>query len=365
MVMSSRRFIRSAVFSVFVLLATALCAATAFAGDAPERIVAVGDLHGDYGAFEDVMSRAGLIGPDGAWTGGEAVLVQMGDVAGRGSDTLKIVRTLKRLKIEAAKAGGDVIALVGNHEAMQMTGDLRYVHPGEWASYARDGEDELYTAFFDRNRRRLSQLLAPDAEDSDGSASSRFAEMEGRFRATFPPGYAGHRIAWSPTGEVGAWVVENPAAVILGDTLFVHGGLSAPYAEHTIERLNAETREALLTQTNDRSAIVRDQYGPQWYRGLNREAGQRAEFPDGRELTVEEETALVLENFGVARIVIGHTPHLEGIKPMHDGRVIQIDTGLSAYYGGARSFLEITPAGVFANDNGVVRQIRTAIKTGP
>lgn len=365
MVTSSRRFIRSVIFSVFVLLTAALCAATALAGDAPERVVAVGDLHGDYGAFEDILSRAGLVGSDGAWTGGEAVLVQMGDVAGRGPDTLKIVRALKRLKNEAAKAGGDVIALVGNHEAMQMTGDLRYVHPGEWASYARGGESDLYTTFFDKNQRRLSQLLAPDAKDNDGSASSRIAEMESRFRATFPPGYAGHRIAWSPTGEVGAWVVENPAAVILGDTLFVHGGLSAPYAEHTIERLNAGTREALLAQTNDRSAIVWDQYGPQWYRGLNREPGQRKEFPDGRELTVAEETALVLENFGVARIVIGHTPHLEGIKPMHDGRVIQIDTGMSAHYGGARSFLEIIPEGVFANDNGVVRQIRGAIKIEP
>ena len=56
-------------------------------------------------------------------------LVQMGDVVDRGPDSLKIIRDLMRLQREAPKRGGQVIVLVGNHEAMMMTGDLRYVHP--------------------------------------------------------------------------------------------------------------------------------------------------------------------------------------------------------------------------------------------
>ena len=78
---------------------------------------------------------------------------------------------------------------------------------------------------------------------------------------------------------------------------------------------------------------------------------------DGASLTVEEELDIVLGHFGVERIVIGHTPSIEGIKANHNGRVIQIDTGMSDYYGGINSFLEITDDGVFANNDGVVVRI--------
>ena len=78
------------------------------------------------------------------------ILVQTGDVTDRGPDSLKIIRDLQRLQREAARAGGRVVVLVGNHEAMNVTGDLRYVHPGEYAAFAdRDSasrRDALYTA---------------------------------------------------------------------------------------------------------------------------------------------------------------------------------------------------------------------------
>ena len=112
------------------------------------RIIAIGDLHGDYNAFEAVMVQAGLMVEAANWAGGTAIVIQQGDIAGRGPDTLKIVRALKRLENEAAVAGGKVIILVGNHEVMQMAGDLRYVHSGEWASFVRDNEDALYKDFF-------------------------------------------------------------------------------------------------------------------------------------------------------------------------------------------------------------------------
>src|SRR3990170_2011637 len=57
------------------------------------------------------------------------------DVVDRGPDSLKIINDLMRLQSEAAKRGGRVIALIGNHEAMMMIGDLRYVHPGEYAAF--------------------------------------------------------------------------------------------------------------------------------------------------------------------------------------------------------------------------------------
>ena len=65
-----------------------------------------------------------------------ATLVQMGDVVDRGPDSLKIIHDLMKLQREAPKRGGQVIVVLGNHEAMMMTDDMRYVHPGEYAAFA-------------------------------------------------------------------------------------------------------------------------------------------------------------------------------------------------------------------------------------
>jgi hypothetical protein len=50
---------------------------------------------------------------------------------------------------------------------------------------------------------------------------------------------------------------------------------------------------------------------------------------------------MVLQAYGARRIVIGHTPTLSGISLLHDGKLIRIDTGISAYYGGTPTYLEI------------------------
>ncbi|MBT8427928.1 MAG: hypothetical protein KJO02_07850, partial [Erythrobacter sp.] len=62
----------------------------AHAGE-PARIVAIGDLHGDYEAYHDIALTAGMIDEDGDWAGGDTVLVQLGDVTDRGPDSLKII----------------------------------------------------------------------------------------------------------------------------------------------------------------------------------------------------------------------------------------------------------------------------------
>ena len=123
-------------YSIIILWFVA--AARMFAGQAEwtgvERVVAVGDVHGDYGGFVEVLRSAGVIDQKLRWTGGKTHLVQTGDVPDRGADSRKAMDLLMNLEKQAAKAGGQVHALIGNHEAMNLYGDLRYTVPGEFAA---------------------------------------------------------------------------------------------------------------------------------------------------------------------------------------------------------------------------------------
>src|ERR1700730_7211921 len=85
-----------------------------------DRVVAIGDVHGDFERFTAVLRSAGLIDEDGNWAGGMTHLVQVGDALDRGPDSRKVLDLLMKLEQQAAKAGGYLHALIGNHEAMNL-----------------------------------------------------------------------------------------------------------------------------------------------------------------------------------------------------------------------------------------------------
>src|SRR4051812_18225065 len=87
---------------------------------AVERIVAIGDLHGDVSALRAALRLAGAIDEAGKWIGGKLVVVQTGDQLDRGDDEPQILDLFQRLRIEAAAAGGAVHVLNGNHEVMNV-----------------------------------------------------------------------------------------------------------------------------------------------------------------------------------------------------------------------------------------------------
>ncbi len=311
----------------------------AFAAPASaERIVAVGDLHGDYEAYVAILAEAGLIDGRGKWAGGEAILVQTGDIADRGPDTLKIIRHLMKLEKAARRKRGRVVALIGNHEAMNMTGDLRYVTPAEFDAFSSASSERLRRRYFEQNR---ADILAryPDAATEDDARAKFFAE--------FPAGYLEHRLAWAPTGFVGKWILKHNAIERIGRTLFVHGGVSGAYADASIEDINRRVRDA-LSGAGD-AAILTDENSPLWYRG----------YADDEGAGVAQLLDRVLENFDVDRVVVGHTPALDGIAVRAGGGVLMIDTGVSAYYGGVRSWLEIEDGRLIAHENGAEREIRS------
>ena len=118
------KYIARTSFAALALLISSVAVANepTIAPDLP-RIVAAGDFHGDYGAFEAVITGAGLVDDNGEWAAGETIFIQLGDLPDRGPDTRQIITELRALQDQAEAAGGEIIVLVGNHEALRVTGD--------------------------------------------------------------------------------------------------------------------------------------------------------------------------------------------------------------------------------------------------
>ena len=158
-----------------------------------------------------------------------------------------------------------MIVLVGNHEAMNMTGDLRYVHPGEYARLRRPAISE---ARRDASTRPTARRSRPPIKRHAIPQMTAEAIRDAWMKAT-PLGMLEHQRAWAPDGEIGKWVVGKPAVVKLGDTLFVHGGISAAYAA-VVARADQPPgrRRAEGRGTTAPTSIINDPIGPLWYRGL-------------------------------------------------------------------------------------------------
>lgn len=316
--------------------AIAAAPAVALPPPQPQRIVAVGDLHGDYSVWRDIAGAAGIVGAKGQWTGGRTTLVQLGDVVDRGPDSLKIIRDLMRLQKEAPKQGGRVIVLVGNHEAMNVLGDLRYTTAGEFAAFANDKSPQMRDRLYDAKRAEIeARYRANDPKMS--SAAIREAWM----KAT-PLGWTEQRLAWNREGSVGRWVLGNPAVALVHGNLFVHGGLSAEYSKLSVSDINGKVAAALAAVDRSPGSILSDPLGPLWYRGLISRDPKVTELPNGAARpTIEQELATVLAAYGAKRIIVGHTPHPAGITILFGGRLVDVDSGNSSYYKGTPSYLEI------------------------
>jgi hypothetical protein len=297
-------------------------AATRWSWSGVERIVAVGDVHGAYREFVSILKAAGLVDEKLHWAGGKTHLVQTGDIPDRGPEPKKAFDLLRRLEREAAEAGGRVHALIGNHEAMMIERDFRYVHPAALKPFVTAKSAALRDAFL-RAHPRLE-------------------------RRDVPLGWIEHRDAFSPSGEYGAWITSHNAAVKINDTLFLHGGLSSRFAAADLGELNEKVRSELrqkptleaLYPTSD------NQEGPLWFRGY-------AHYKE-RELAglVKE----VLEVQKASRIVVGHSVTGGRIERRAGGRVVLIDCGMNPVYrGGRAAALEITGDQVreiYARDTG-------------
>lgn len=321
-----------------VLLSVAF--APAAAEKAPARIVAVGDLHGDYNAWQDIVRDARLIDAGGHWAGGRTVLIQMGDIVDRGADSLKIIRSIQQLQKEAPRNGGKVYVVLGNHEAMNLLGDFRYVTPGEFTAFADANSAARRDQFYAVNRTAIEAAY----KVKDPKLTSE--QVRDAWNRATPLGWVEHRLAWSPSGELGKWAAKNPAVLKIDGTLFVHGGISAEAARLPLDELDRRVASAMSAGDDREGSILNDPLGPLWYRGLvirdpDAEAIRAAVKPPAQHITADQELAAVLTAYGAQRLVLAHTPDLKGIELLYGGKLARIDTGISRYYGGPVTWLEI------------------------
>lgn len=337
-------------FWLLVALAVTMIPSSARPEPAPQRIVAIGDLHGDHDAWRAIAKAAGLIDAKGKWSGGNATLVQMGDIVDRGPDSLKIMRDLMSLQREAPKRGGRVIVLLGNHEAMMMIGDMRYVHPGEYAAFtSRDSRAR-------RDRVYEANKSAIEAAFQQREPALTSAKIKEEWLREVPLGMVEYKAAWLPEGELGKWAVTNPAMVKVGDTLFVHGGISAAFANLPIDEINRLAATALKAKDASATAIINHPQGPLWYRGLitrgDGDEATLAPIPVGATapLTIDQEIDLALNNYAVKRIVVAHTPSRTGIIGGAGGKLWRVDSAISRAYGGTPAYLEIVGDRVTAHN---------------
>ena len=278
------------------------------------RIVALGDVHGDYRNFIEILRDADVIDRRGNWIGGSTHFVQLGDLPDRGPDTDKIVEHMKKLERQAQKAGGMVHALTGNHEAMNMLGDLRYVHPNEYAALKGGRTTRLRETFYESEIRRLKEL------DPEFVADLEFRKQ---WLEQIPLGYVEHRLAWSNQGEFGSWVATHNSVIKINRLLFLHGGISSEVLGMSITEINEQVRTELAGNLSEAAGLSERETGPLWYRGL---------------ATNDEQTEQILVDnilafYDVDHIVIGHTPGLGTIVPRFGGKVLVIDSGISDFYG--------------------------------
>lgn len=373
---------RFTIFTLVLLFLVSLAAAgrAKTKTESADAVVAIGDVHGDFEDFVAILQRSGLIDKQNHWAGGKAVFVQTGDLIDRGPKPREVMDLMMALEKEAPNAGGRVVSLLGNHEMMNLMGDLRYVTVENYASFGdNNSEQRQKTAYqqYVKWRNGHPQLLAELPQPMEIT--------EAEWMARHPLGFVEHADAFSPSGTYGKWVRGHAALAEIDDTVFLHGGIDPSLAHLKLDTINGHIRDEIkafdeakqyLLDKNvilpfftlqEMTAVVQAEItterkgqvpadpqgqarlvqflgygdwlsvrvdGPLWFRGYDKWTDEEGMAQIGK----------VLEAYDAAHIAVGHTVQKGGrIRPRFGNKVFLIDTGmLSSYYpGGRASALEI------------------------
>jgi hypothetical protein len=267
----------------------------------PRRLVAIGDLHADLANARRAFRLAGATNDRDEWVGGPLVVVQMGDLIGRGREDRAVLEFVLELQTKAKGAGGTLHVLLGNHEVFAARPDHRWVDPAAFAAF--DSVPGL-----NLNDPRVGVL--PAAERA-------------RFAALMPGGVYASRLA------------TFPAVLRVGSTVFAHGGVLPLWARYGADRINQEISAWLAGRRDE----------PPSARGLDDGSGDDGVMWSRHFAAASDAVACALADesltlLGARRMVVAHTV-LRAITSRCNERIWAIDVGISRYYGGQLQVLEI------------------------
>ena len=235
-----------------------------------KKMLVLSDIEGNFAALRTLLQGNGVIDDNFNWTFGKDHLVLIGDFVDRGTMVTEVLWFIYMLEEKAKAAGGYVHFILGNHEIMNMSNDLNYVH-------------ERYIQHAGLMNKPYMQLFGPDA-------------------------------------ELGRWLATKNVVERIGKTLFTHGGFSGYMNQMALplKELNEMTR-AYYTDTtyrykDQRLNIIYSDFGPFWYRGYYK--------PPRADVAQVDST---LNIYGVNQITTGHTIISTEIRSLYNGKLYDTD----------------------------------------
>ena len=271
-----------------------------------DRIVVIGDLHGDWNVTKEIFLKAKLIDVNFRWIAypQNTVVVQVGDIVDRGGrpdsigdecSELKIMDFLDECHSKAKLYGGGVYCILGNHELMNVVGNFTYSTP---------------------------------------MSIKCFGGVEKRREAFKPTGILARRFACT-----------RNVVLKVGSFLFVHAGIAPKHLTKNIKEINQDMRDYLTSPGSQFTPEFQEYYMA--YEGIlwNREFSLGE--PDCKKIQK------VLNHFKVGSMIVGHTVQEQGINSKCDKKIWKVDTGMSDAFGenGKIQILEILNNGKPSNDN--------------
>lgn len=251
------------------------------------KIVCIGDIHGDYTAFIKALKKGKIIDNNLNYIAGNTHIVQMGDILDRKSrddsnndedSELKILSIIIRLQKEAYINNGGFHCIIGNHELMNIQGDFSYVSNKGFKSFNDSIIDRL--TYFKPNG-----IFAKYLSDT-----------------------------WNPV-------------IIIGTNLFAHGGISIDIAsKYNINIINELMRNYLrgnidLINTSAFNKLFLDDNGILWNREYYLNNNSKSDL------------ITTLKSFKCNRMIVGHTPQINGIVSKFNKKIWFVDTGMSEAFG--------------------------------
>jgi len=246
------------------------------------KIIALSDIEGNFNAFASFLIANKVIDKNFDWIFEDGHLVLVGDFMDRGLNVTQCLWLIYKLEHEAELQNGKVHFVVGNHEAMNLQGNLKYV---------ADKYKGLIQEF--TNNKNYTK---------------------------------GYKDMYNKQFVLGKWLKSKNVILKVNNTLFVHGGISPEIIDTKldVEEINNIARANLSknlygqTDGDQKANLIMGRIGPMWYRGMV------MDYKDYYKKMNSNQFNEILKFFEVEQIVIGHTV-VEDIQLDYNKNLINID----------------------------------------